>query len=144
MRASRYWSLFALQTLGAAALFGVGVPFYRQLLARSQERIAPAEFAQAAACVLVLQVGYWSGLRAFPARALGGHPLAGHLLIFLGRLSFILASSLFSLIYLVRFDELDPPPGGLVLLPLVLFALFCYARELERLGNALLAPPPAP
>ncbi|MEQ1895257.1 MAG: hypothetical protein ABL998_22185 [Planctomycetota bacterium] len=139
-RPRRYWSLFLAQTLAAVLLFSVGVPFYCHLATRAPGRVSGDTLALAAGCVLVLQAGYWLGHRDFPGPALGGRPLFGHLVVFLGRLAFILASSLFSVVYLVRFDELDPPVGGIVVLPLVLFAIFCFARELERIGNALAGP----
>lgn len=135
-----YWGLFLAQTLTAALLFRVGVPFYRHLASHAPGRVGHGTLALAAGCVVLMQGSYWLAYRHFPGTALCGRPLLGHLVAFLGRLAFILASGYFSIVYLVRFDELDPHPSGYLILPLVLFAIFCYARELERIGNALNGP----
>jgi hypothetical protein len=62
----------------------------------------------------------------------------GHVVLFLARLNFIFASAMFSAVYLVRFNELDISPWRFVLLSTVLFSIFCYTLELERLCRALL------
>ena len=140
MKRPSYWILFLAQSIGAALILRVGVPFYRRALLRTEELQPLGIYVLVGACVLLIQASYWPGLRSLPASALGGRPAAGHVLIFLGRLCFVFVSSLFSVIYFVRFEDLDPLPGGYVLLSLALFSMFCYARELERLGNAMLAP----
>ncbi len=56
----------------------------------------------------------------------------------LSRLNFIFASAVFSAVYLVRFNELEISLWRFVLLSTVLFSIFCYTLELERLGRALL------
>jgi hypothetical protein len=43
----------------------------------------------------------------------------------------------FSAVCLVRFNELHIEFSGFVLLFGVLFSIFCYSLELERLGKAL-------
>jgi hypothetical protein len=45
--------------------------------------------------------------------------------------------AVFSAVYLVRFNELEISLWGFVLLSSVLFSIFCYTLELERLGRAL-------
>ena len=62
----------------------------------------------------------------------------GHVILFLSRLNFIFAAAVFSAVYLVRFNELEMSLWGFVLLSGVLFSMFCYTLELERLGRALI------
>lgn len=64
------------------------------------------------------------------------NPLLGHLILFLSRLNFIFAAAVFSAVYLVRINELDISLLGLVFLSAVLFSIFCYTLELERIGRA--------
>jgi hypothetical protein len=65
------------------------------------------------------------------------NPVLGHLILFLSRLNFIFAAGVFSAVYLVRFNDLDISLLGSVLLFAILFSIFCYTLELERLGRAL-------
>jgi hypothetical protein len=44
----------------------------------------------------------------------------------------------FSAVYLVRFNELEISLWRFVLLSSVLFSMFCYTLELERVARALL------
>ena len=66
---------------------------------------------------------------------LGHNPLFGHLILFLSRLNFIFAGAVFSAVCLVGFNELDISGRGFVFLFTVLFSIFCYTLELERLAE---------
>ena len=95
-------------------------------------------FVSAALAVTSIQICYWLNQRWFATLRLAQHPLIGHLILFLSRLNFIFAGSLFSAVYLVRFNELNIALWGFVLLSAVLFSIFCYSLELERIGKALI------
>jgi hypothetical protein len=69
---------------------------------------------------------------------LGYNLLLGHVVLFLSRLNFVFAGAVFSAVYLVRFNELEISLLGFVLISVVLFSIFCYTLELERMGRALL------
>ena len=66
-----------------------------------------------------------------------------HLLFFASRVSFFFGGALFSAIFFRHLPELDvfPPLGQAVVKLLyvagVLFGLFCYSLELDRLGKAI-------
>lgn len=66
-----------------------------------------------------------------------------HLLLFLGRLSFIFGGSIFAVVFFRHLPELDQSTDPLLMVRLglllfgALFALFCVALELERLGHSL-------
>jgi hypothetical protein len=103
----------------------------------STKKTSPTIFVFAALGVIITQVCYWLDLYWFATLRLGHNPLLGHIILFLSRLNFILAGAVFSSVYLVRFNELEISFWGLVLLSAVLFSIFCYTLELERLGRAL-------
>jgi len=63
--------------------------------------------------------------------------VAGHLAGFVARLSFILASSTFAVMFFVRFEQLSLPPHRILMVLALLFSLFCYTLELERLARAI-------
>ena len=63
--------------------------------------------------------------------------MVGHLAAFVARLSFILASSTFAVMFFVRFDQLSLPLHRILLVVALLFSLFCWTLELERLAKAL-------
>src|SRR5271165_1736720 len=85
----------------------------------------------------IIQVCYWLDQYWFATLRLGYNPFLGHLILFLSRLNFIFAPAVFSAVYLVRFNELDISFWGLLILSIVLFSIFCYTLELERIGRAL-------
>jgi hypothetical protein len=58
----------------------------------------------------------------------------------LSRLNFIFAAAVFSAVYLVRFNQVEISFGGFLILATVLFSIFCYTLELERIGRALVEP----
>jgi hypothetical protein len=84
-----------------------------------------------------LQNACWLDQHWFATLRLGHNPLLGDLILFLSRLNFIFAAAVFSAVYLVRFNELEISVWGFVWLSSVLFSIFCYTLELERLGRAL-------
>jgi hypothetical protein len=90
-----------------------------------------------------MQVAYWYRLQRVPIPFRGSNAIVSHFLLFLGRLSFIFAGSLFAVVFFRHLPELDQNADTLLMarrgLLLVgsLFALFCFALELERLGHAL-------
>jgi hypothetical protein len=56
------------------------------------------------------------------------------------RLNFIFAAAVFSAVYLVCFYQVEISFGGFLILGTVLFSIFCYTLELERIGRALVEP----
>jgi len=65
--------------------------------------------------------------------------LSGHLLLFLARTLFVFAAAFVPIALAVSLDA-PPSPLGVVLVPVVLFAVFCYAWEIERLARLRLEP----
>ena len=63
--------------------------------------------------------------------------LVGHIILFVGSISFVFAGAVFGFAFIVPRPELQIPSSRYLVLTMGLFALFCYVRELARLGRAL-------
>ena len=133
-----YWILFLGQTIGDLTILSHLVPLLRRLFTSGLDKTSsPKIFISAAVGVILIQVCYWLDQRWFATLRLSRNPLLGHLVLFLSRLNFIFAGAVFSAVYLTRFNELHLELLGVVLLSTVLFSIFCYSLELERLGPAV-------
>jgi hypothetical protein len=138
MRIALYWILFLGQTIGDVAILSHLIPLFRRLVTSGHYEKTPSKiFVLAALGVNIIQVCYWLDQHWFVTFRLGHNPLLGHLILFLSRLNFIFAGAVFSAVYLVRFNELDISVWGFAFLSTVLFSIFCYTLELERIGRAL-------
>ena len=139
MKIALYWILFLGQIIGDATIVSHLVPLFRRLVTSGlDEKPSPKTFVFAALGVTIIQVCYWLGQHWFATLRLRYILLLGHVILFLSRLNFIFAGAVFSAVYLVRFYEAQISPFGFVWLSAVLFSIFCYTLELERLGRALL------
>jgi len=140
--AAAYRLLFAAETAGLVLLLSVGVPLYRLLqLGPGGDRPGDPLHGVILIAIALMQVCYWTKRRFAPAVRAGHSVLAGHLLLFLSRLTFVLVGSYASLVFLVRFKDTTFSIRGVGLLLAALFAVFCYVLELERLGRMRLGPP---
>jgi hypothetical protein len=141
MKIAFYWILFLGQTIGDATILAHLIPLYRQFITSGlAERTPTSILVFATLGVILTQVCYWLGQLWFATLSLGHHRLLGHVILFLSRLNFIFAAAVFSAVYLVRFNQVDISFGGFVILATVLFSIFCYTLELERIGRALVEP----
>lgn len=140
-----YFCLLALQTAAASFLFWVVFPLFRQMILRLGEpqeisRVVDAEILLGA---LLLNCAYFARYRWIDVHAPFRSVLVGHLVQFASRISFFFGGALFSALFfrhlpeLERFPSLEEalPRGALILC--VLFALFCYSLEIDRLGRAI-------
>ena len=59
-----------------------------------------------------------------------------HAIQFLGRLSFVFIGGLFGVVFFTRFEQLEFSIWKILFLLAVLFSLFCYTLDLDRLGKA--------
>jgi len=115
-----------------------GVPICRQLTSDfAHHEPQPGILWWAVATVALIQVGYWLRVRLRPPMPGSGHVLIAHLAAFVARLSFILASSTFTVVFFVRFEQLSLPPRRVFMMLALLFSMFCWTLELERLAKAL-------
>ncbi|AOO82820.1 hypothetical protein [Bosea vaviloviae] len=140
-----YLGLLAVQTAAATVLFWVMFPLFRQMILRIGEpqqvsRLVELEIVLA---TLILHCAYWARYRWVAVVAPVHSPFLGHLVQFAGRSSFFFGSAVFSVLFFRHLPELAALPSldqalarGFIVL-WVLFALFCYSLELDRLGKAI-------
>ena len=133
---AQFWLWLLVQTIADTIVLWNGIPFYRRLLLAGQQ-FDPPLYLIAALCSIAGQVGYWSAMLIRHSVVLPRSTVASHIFQFLARLNFIYASAMFSVVFFVKFDELDIRPGKIVLLVAVLFSMFCYSSLLEWIGKAL-------
>ena len=137
-RGAPYLTFLAVQTLGAAILLRYSVPLYRQVLADPSGHEPHAErLIWSLLSIALMQGGYWLRERFDPPLPRLRNALLGHVISFIGRMSFVLATATFSFVFLLPNPELQVPPSRYIVLIVGLFALFCYMQELKRLGTAL-------
>jgi len=92
--------------------------------------------------LFVMQISFWCRLLFIPIPFRRPNMILNHMFLFLGRLSFIFGSALFSIVVFRHLPELSRETDillmmrrGIVLVG-CLFALFCTSLEVERLGQA--------
>jgi hypothetical protein len=145
IRTATYLLLFAVQMFGADFVVWDALPAFKQLVLKPGEQLVSTRYDGLGiiAVLCVMQFAYWYRyLRvAIPFR--GPKLFLSHVFLFLGRLSFIFGSALFSIVLFRHLPELSFDVDiflfgrRAVVLIVSLFALFCFSLELERLGAAL-------
>ncbi|WP_162261823.1 hypothetical protein [Bosea sp. Root381] len=143
----RYAMLLAAQTACASVVLANIHAVFRILIENigTPNASAPMTVLQILAAAALGQACYWYRLRKVPIPTGYRNIVLGHLLAFASRLGFIFGGALFSLYFLRHAPMLTLAPLDIAwrgaLLIAVLFALYCYTLELERLGGALQLPP---
>ena len=137
MKIGLNWLLFATESLGALIILWHGVPIYRRLLMGvTNEQAGANVFLWASIGVTVIQVSYWIRLQCFPPPRFKRRLILGHAIQFLGRLSFVFIGGMFGVVFFTRFQQLEFSVWKASVLLAVLFSMFCYALDLDRLGKA--------
>jgi hypothetical protein len=131
-----YSAAAAFSVLAAAAIFWKGRSVYRHLLF-GESAGTPSELAIISVSVVVIQTAYWAVLKRPPPFRTMRSQVLGTVVLFLSRISFMLAGALFSIVVFVRFEELHIRPLGYLLFVAVLFTIFCFSRWLEAIGRHL-------
>ena len=139
-----YLLLLAVQIAGAIFFVWQELPEFKQVLVNPGEQL-PKD-ARSDAMMLgvffVMQVSFWSRLLCIQIPFRRPNLLLNHVFLFLGRLSFIFGSALFSVIVFRHLPELGCDTDFLLmarrgfLFVGCLFALFCTSLEVERFGQA--------
>jgi len=142
----RYGVLLAAQTACAAVMLVNIHAGFRILIENlgTPNASSPASIIPLLVAAALGQACYWYRLRNVPIPTHYRNMALGHLLAFASRLGFIFGGALFSVYFLRHAPALALNPLDIVwrggLLIAVLFALYCYTLELERLGGALQMP----
>jgi hypothetical protein len=137
MKLALSWLFFTAESMGALIILWNGVPIHQRLLmGRTAQEAGPRVFVLGAVAVILIQSGYWIRLRCSPPLRFKRQLVLGHTIQFLGRLSFVFIGGMFSVVFFTRFEELEFSIWKGLFLMAVLFSLFCYTLDLDRLGKA--------
>ena len=139
-----YLFLLAIQIFGAIVFVWQELPEFKQVLDNPGEQLPrdARSDAMMLGVFLVMQVSFWVRLLRFPIPFRRSNAFLNHFFLFLGRLSFIFGSALFSVVVFRHVPELGRDTDFLLmarrglLFVGCLFALFCASLEVERLGQA--------
>jgi hypothetical protein len=139
-----YLLLLAIQILGAITFVWQQLPEFRQVAVNPGKQL-PYDLVSDLVTVGVLaamQISFWCRLLFIPIPVRRPNAILNHVFLFLGRLSFIFGSALFSVVVFRHLPELGRETDILlaarrgVIMVGCLFALFCTSLEVERLGQA--------
>jgi len=144
-RTKLYLFLLAVQIVGAVTFVCQQLPEFRQVAVSPGRQLAHDDLADliTAGVLCAMQIAFWYRLRCIPIPFRQPNMILSHLFLFLGRVSFIFGSALFSVVVFRHLPDLGPDTDVLLaarrgaLLMGCLFALFCTSLEVERLGHAL-------
>jgi hypothetical protein len=139
-----YLLLLAIQIVGAIFFVWLELPEFKQVLVNPGEQLSkdPISNLLIAGIFVVMQLSFWVRVLRIPIPFRRPNAVLNHVFLFLGRLSFIFGSALFSVVVFRHLPELDRQTDiGLAVLRGImfvgcLFALFCTSLEVERLGQA--------
>jgi hypothetical protein len=134
-----FWTLFLTQTASLFVIAAYAIPLHKLLFAGAAGDGTSARLAVFCAAAL-MQICYWSRRRFLAFPSLRRDDLSGHLLLFFARMLFVCSAAFLPLAFFARGGSGDPSPIGVILVPIALFAVFCYAWELERLARTRLDP----
>jgi hypothetical protein len=131
-----YFACSLAETLGIALVLWDGIPLFRHLIRFELTSTQVDQRIMVVAVVLIL-APYWVCLRRDPPFDLPQQEFLGHVFLLINRLVFIFASGVFSLVVYRYWDVFNPSFFKTCLMMAVLFAVFCFSRHLERIGNLL-------
>ena len=82
-----------------------------------------------------MQISYWVSYSVRLPAPQSQNALLGHGILFLARMIYVLPTAIFGFVFVAQRPEFEIPIFRCLVLLLGLFSLFCYVRELERLGR---------
>jgi hypothetical protein len=143
-RVEIYSLLLAIQIFGALIFVWQALPDFRQVAANPGEQLPNRAFGDliTVGALFVMQTSFWYRQLYVPIPFRRSNLILKLVFLFLGRLSFIFGSALFSVVVFRHLPELSRETDvfltvkrGIILVA-CLFALFCTSLEVERLGQA--------
>jgi hypothetical protein len=145
-----YGMLLLAQTAATSVLFLIVFPIFYELATHlgTRQDLAAEDQISIVICACVLHGCYWTRLLWVDVMVPFHNRFLAHLVLFASRVSFFFGGAFFSAVFFRHLPALEalPPLGQTavkaVYLAAVLFGLFCYSLELERLGKAIDGPSP--
>jgi hypothetical protein len=139
-----YLLVLALQIFGAIVFIRQELPEFEQLLLNPGEQL-PKDIHSDLIMIgifCVMQISFWCRLLYVPIPFRRPNLFLNHVLLFLGRLSFVFGGAFFAVVVfrhlpgLGRDTDVLLATGRGIIFVGCLFALFCTSLEVERLGQA--------
>jgi hypothetical protein len=139
----RYLFLLAMQFCGMIFFIWQELPEFRQVVINPGVQLPKDTWSDLlmVGVFMVMQTSFWIRLYHVPIPHPRPNLFLNHLFLFLGRLSFIFGSALFSVVVFRHLPELGSQTSfslmaqrGTIFVA-CLFALFCTSLEVERLGQ---------
>jgi hypothetical protein len=139
-----YLVLVAIQVLGVILFVWQELPAFTHVVLYPGLQLSTEAHSDLTAGIVlsVMQIAYWYRYLSIPAPTQRANAFLSHLFLFIGRLSFVFGSALFSVVLFRHVPELTREADilltvrrGLILVA-SLFALFCASLEVERVGIA--------
>jgi hypothetical protein len=139
-----YLFLLAIQLFGAIVFVWQELPEFKQVVTRPGMQLPRDTYSELllAAIASVMQASFWIRVHYVPIPVRRANMFLNYMLLFLGRLSFIFGSALFSVVVFRHLPELGSETNVFLMMQrgiifvACLFALFCSSLEVERLGQA--------
>lgn len=147
-RTTIYLLLLAIQIAGAITFVWQELPEFTQVLTYPGQQLPkdPTSDLLMIGVFSAMQIAFWCRLLYVPIPFRRANVFLNHLFLFLGRLSFIFGSALFSVVVFRHLPEMGRDTDTLLMVQRgmifmgCLFALFCSSLEVERLGQAFDSP----
>jgi len=145
LRSNRSKALFVLR--GSSAVKSRRLRIDRSPLDISRTSLAgrcglghhpPEALIRALVAIVLIQGGYWTLHPIVTPLPRFTNALLENLILFVARMGFVFAGSVFGFVFIVQKPEFQIPASRHVLALVALFSLYCYVQELERLGRALI------
>jgi hypothetical protein len=139
-----YLLLLGIQIFGAFVFIWQELPEFRQVAVSPGNQLPRDDFSDLMTIGIfcLMQISFWYRVQYIPIPFRRPNMFLNLMFLFLGRLSFIFASALFSVVVFRHLPALDHGTDillagrrGMILVG-CLFALFCTSLEVERLGQA--------
>ena len=143
-RTITYLFLLAIQLFGMIVFIWQELPEFRQIVLYPGKQLPKDTYSDLlmVGIFAVMQTSFWIRLHYVQIPIQRANAFLSHMCLFLGRLSFIFGSALFSVAVFRHLPELGPETNILItvqrgiIFVACLFALFCTSLEVERLGQA--------
>ena len=117
-----------------------GRPLYQRLVTGATNLGSAKDYALGFVAIVVMQVGYWFAYRLQPHLRFRRNVFVGHLLCCIGEVSFLFIAALGTVVLLDRWHELQFVLWKAGMLVGMIFAFYCYERQLVGLGETMLKP----
>lgn len=130
-------ALVAVQVAASQFILWTGLPVYRRLMTDSAVAAGARDVLLAIAATVVMQAAYWLAFRVQQRLVFRRRVLLGHVLLFLGEVSFFFASALAAVVLFERSAQPHFVAWKVLVLVAILFASFCLKHQLETLGRRM-------